>query len=121
VLIEIEVMHEIEEVRLDLLAGRKATRPMRIRSKRKGIEVGWHIARDPRIGVGAPHPPDAIAALQDHEVILPLLLERMSDSDATKPSPHDRGTSLAAHLANLLGCRIGVYLLLDAVSQSAFS
>jgi hypothetical protein len=72
------------EVLADLGAGREAVAPLRIRLEGVAVDVGGHVAGEPRIGVLAPGSADA-GALLVHD---PVLVAGLAQADRTQHAGH---------------------------------
>ena len=82
-----EALDAIAQVSEDLRLGRIGAAPARVGRERELIKVRLHVARAAGIGVVAPHAADLIGALEDEEVVDPLLRSRMAAPIPANPAP----------------------------------
>src|SRR5215207_1109356 len=75
----------VEDLRL---RGERA-RPVRVRGERERVEVRGHVAAAARVGVVPPGAADVAGALQQHEVVLALLLEPDGHAEPREAGAHD--------------------------------
>jgi len=62
--------------------------------------MGRHVAGDAGVDIRAPDAADAVAALEDHDVVLALLLQLDRGGDAAEAGADDRDRDLPGHGCN---------------------
>src|ERR1700729_919867 len=83
------------DVVVDLLAGRERVPPVRIRGVGEGVQVRRDVARHAGVGVVAPDAADVAGALDDHEVLDAVVLQRNARGDARQPGADDGDPDVA--------------------------
>ena len=87
------------QIGLDLRLRRAQARPVGVERERERVQVRGHVAGAPRVAVVAPGPAEPRGALEQHEVVLPALLEpdRRAEAGKAGADDHDAVVVRRAH------------------------
>ena len=88
---------DVLEVGLDLRLRRVAARPARVRRERELVQVRRHVAGGARVGVVVPDAADALAALEDRDVV--VARARCSMTAAPTPAKPPPTTAIEGRVA----------------------
>jgi hypothetical protein len=82
--------HRRLEVGVDLGTARENTRPVRVRQKLVAVEMGWHVARHPGVGVVTPGAAHPLGALEQHKRLLAAAAQGDGRADTREAGADDR-------------------------------